>query len=103
MCLILRTNLRTIPGTICIQMVLIFDYPSDTNYTRLSIHFRKNLWKIKLQTTLLCRKLKTESHVKTALAFPRSYFIYFIPSSYYKGVVDGRASSDAACHAGVPV
>jgi hypothetical protein len=40
-CPIVRTNLRTIPCTICIERVLGFDCSPDTNY-RLSTHFRKN-------------------------------------------------------------
>jgi hypothetical protein len=36
-----------------------FDYPLGTNYNRLSTHLRKNVSKIKLQTTL-CKKWYTE-------------------------------------------
>jgi hypothetical protein len=33
-------------NTICIQRVLSFNYPSDTNYNCWSTHITKNHWKI---------------------------------------------------------
>jgi hypothetical protein len=58
----LRANRRTVPCTICSQRawasVILW---TCLNYNRLSTHFRKNQFKMKLQTTL-CRKSCKESY-----------------------------------------
>jgi hypothetical protein len=53
-------------------MVWGFNYPSDTNYIRLSTHFKKNVLKIKLQTTL-CKKSYGDSYAKSHMQ--RYYFV----------------------------